>query len=205
MHCLKQLDRHRDTWSAADLPQTDRDTVEIRSLEESDALAFRGLWLNALREQPHAFSLTYDEAVDQRLPDFYRRFRSEWIAGDSVILGAFEAHRLVGAVGLRRWTREKQQHKAYIWMCYVEPAFRRRGVGRRLLAAAIERAHRMAGLDQIQLSVSTESQEARALYRSCGFEPFGYEHQALKSGGEFVDLELMVLHICAPPRPFEDC
>lgn len=169
-------------------------TAAIRLLDERDASAFRLLRLEALRELPDGFSPTYAEERDVPWTDYYRRFKEEWISGDNAIVGAFQGTRLVGAVGLRRWARVKQRHKAYIWILFVEPDARGSGTGRRLLNAVVAYARELEGLDQIQLSVSVESQSARSLYVSCGFESFGCERGALKVDDRSIDLELMALH-----------
>lgn len=169
--------------------------VHIRFLNGDDAPAFRLLRLEALRELPEGFGASYAEVRDEPWAAFDHSFRSEWTSGDNVILGAFQGPRLVGAVGLRRWTREKQRHKGYIWILFVEPGTRGRGTGRRLLGAAIAYARDLEGLQQIQLSVSEDGQAARSLYVACGFEPFGCERNALRIHDRFVDLQLMALHL----------
>lgn len=170
------------------------DTLEIRALEASDAMAFQTLWLEALQEQPDKFGPNFVEERDRPWVHYVQRFRSEWIARDNVILGAFLAGRLVGAIAIRRWEREKQRHKGYIWIFFVDPTARGCGVGRQLLAAGIRYARQLPGLRQLQLSVATDNGPAQSLYRSFGFEPFGCEWQALKGPNGFIDLELLALH-----------
>lgn len=54
----------------------------------------------------------------------------------------------------------------------VAPALRRRGMGRALLVALLDRARR-AGMEQAFLEVRPSNTGALALYRSLGFEPVG--------------------------------
>lgn len=169
--------------------------TDIRQLTAVDAVGFRTLRLDALREFPESFGTTWEEERDSPWAEFSQRYRADWTAGDNCIFGAFMHGQLVGAIGLRRWNRAKQQHKAYIWILYVDAAARRTGVGRRLFEAALDYARALPGLQQIQLSVSTDSPGARSLYVSFGFESFGYERHSLKLAEKFIDLELMVLHL----------
>lgn len=171
-----------------------RGTKSIRFLEERDASAFRLLRLEALRELPEAFSPTYAEERDMPWEEHSRRFKEQWISGDNAIVGAFQGARLVGVVGLRRWTREKQRHKAYIWILYVELDARERGIGKQLLDAIIAYGRDLEGLNQVQLSVSAENHPVRSLYASSGFRPYGCEQGALKINDRCIDLELMALH-----------
>lgn len=171
-----------------------RDAKSIRFLEERDASAFRLLRLEALRELPEAFGPTYVEERNMPCEEYFRRFKEDWISGDNAIVGAFQGARIVGAVGLRRWTREKQRHKAYIWILYVELDARGSGIGKQLLDEIITYGRHMEGLDQVQLSVSAESHSVRSLYASSGFRPYGREQGALKIDDRCIDLEFMALH-----------
>lgn len=196
MPCLKQGASQYDAPSMTTrTPLALSDAIEIRSLDASHAQSFRTLRQNALREFPETFSLTATEERDTPWPDYLQRFEAEWISGDSVILGAFHQGELVGALGLRRWERQKLRHKSYIWVFFVGPAARRMGIGKRLFNLALQYARALTDLEQIQLSVSGESPSVRAIYVAFGFEPFGREQHALRMHGRFVDLELMMLYL----------
>lgn len=197
-----QVNDQHDVASQLGTPIGPAGPIEFRPLEDADAEAFRNHRRNALREFPEAFSLTYDEERSSSPIEFLHRFQSEWTAGDNMILGAFSAGQLVGSLGMRRWSREKQKHKAYIWILFVEPGFRGHGIGRRLAHTTFNIARQRQGLEQIQLSVSVENRVARSFYTSCGFEPFGREPRALKLRDRLVDLELMVLHLSNDERTF---
>jgi putative acetyltransferase len=58
---------------------------------------------------------------------------------------------------------------------YVEPEARRSGIGRALVAEALARASKMAGVRQVNLGVNAANTEAIALYQRAGFMPFGLE------------------------------
>jgi RimJ/RimL family protein N-acetyltransferase len=172
--------------------------VEVRKLTEADAGAYRAVRLRALREHPDAFGRAYEEA--QSLDEMTEDFRSQHDGGRAFILGAFDGE-LVGIVGCARERGRKNEHKALIWGMYVAPEAGGRGVGRALLSAAIERARAWPGLEQLWLSVGAHNARARALYRGCGFEPFGLERRALKLGDRYVDEEHLVLFLKDPGRP----
>lgn len=57
-------------------------------------------------------------------------------------------------------------------MVAVDPAFRRGGTGRVLVAAGLAAAA-ARGVESVFLEVAETNQAARALYRACGFEPVG--------------------------------
>lgn len=168
--------------------------METRTLTEDDAEAYRQLRVRGLGEEPRAFARTPEEA--DSVDEMRRRLRTTEDGTDGFILGAFENGRLVGLVGCRRpEPGAKRRHIAMIWGMYVVPEVRGRGVGRRLLQEAVERARQWRDLDHVWLSVVTTQTAARALYASCGFEVFGRHPRALKVGDRFYDEELMVLEL----------
>jgi ribosomal protein S18 acetylase RimI-like enzyme len=173
--------------------------LEIRALTEADAVRWRALRLRMLHEPPDAFGTSYEEALAQPFETFAQRLCEAHAAPDRCILGAFEGEQLLGSVGLRRETGEKDQHKAMIWGMYTAPAARGRGIGKALLGEAIARARAMPGLEQLTLAVTAHNTAARSLYASLGFETYGLERHALKLGDRYLDEELMVLWLISPP------
>ena len=69
---------------------------------------------------------------------------------------------------------------------YVDPAFHRRGVGRLLLAALIERA-RARNLHSLVAWIEADNEASRALVRSFGFEEVGREREAGYKHGRWLD------------------
>lgn len=146
--------------------------MEIRILLAGDAAAFQELRLLALRECPTAFSSSYEEECDIPLTRVGERLAP---APDRAVFGAFDDGRLVGTVGLLRERHRKLSHKAIVWGVYVAPDSRKRGVGRRLLQAALDHAAAMSALRKVILGVNASNSASIALYKSLDFEPYGVE------------------------------
>ena len=163
----------------------------IRQLEVSDAERYRAVRLRALREEPDAFGSSYEEQVERPLSFFEDRIRP---TERRVTLGAFDGDALVGMVTFMRESGTKDEHKGNIIGMYITPEARGKGLGRALLLAAIERARRMPGVEQIHLGVVTRNTAARALYLSVGFVVYGTEPHALKlPDGHYLDEDMMIL------------
>jgi ribosomal protein S18 acetylase RimI-like enzyme len=71
---------------------------------------------------------------------------------------------------------------------YVDPAYWRRGMGRLLMGAALERLA-AAGAGRVLLWVMRDNARARAFYAACGFSPTGGRRDSERHGSRFEELE----------------
>ena len=153
----------------------------IARLASADARAYRELSLNAYASDPEAFTATVGERAG--LPIEYWQARLYPGAdAEEIVIGAFCGGQLAGTVGLRFEQRPKTRHKAWLFGMIVAPALRKRGIGERLVLAALDHARQRSGTLLVQLTVTEGNEPAIALYRRCGFVEFGVEPFAVTSG-----------------------
>jgi ribosomal protein S18 acetylase RimI-like enzyme len=76
----------------------------------------------------------------------------------------------------------------------VLPAYRRRGIARRLVTAAIEEA-RSRGVRRLRLRVLAPNSDARRVYESVGFTVEGVLREEFLLDGSYVDDVLMAVEI----------
>jgi ribosomal protein S18 acetylase RimI-like enzyme len=164
-------------------------SVEIRPLSSADAEAFQSLRLEALRNDPSSFASSYEEECDTPLATVAERLTS---VPERCVLGAFDAGRLVGMVGIEKETMRKLAHKAWIWGMYVTPAARQRGIGRQLMSEVLRYARDTLQVERVNLGVNAANAAAVALYRALDFETYGLERAFLKVDGELHDEFIMV-------------
>ncbi|MEA5450731.1 GNAT family N-acetyltransferase [Leptolyngbya sp. CCNP1308] len=175
--------------------------MEVRFLNPQEAVTYRDLRLQALRESPTAFASSYEQEVRLSLGDFAARLRPNDDSASGVF-GAFnDRNHLTGMLGFSRETRLKRVHIGTLWSMYVLPEFRSQGVGARLLDSAIAHARLLDGLRQLTLSFTAGNVAAGALYRSRGFEPFGLAREAMCIDGNYFDEEYFVLYLTRDARP----
>jgi ribosomal protein S18 acetylase RimI-like enzyme len=174
----------------------------VRKLTPADAETFQSLRLLGLRECPTAFASSYEEECDLELSVLADRLASR---SDRAVFGAFQAHALVGLVGIKREDPRKLAHKAHLWGMYVAPASRKLGVGRQLVAEALSFALAELHVGQVTLGVNAENGAAIALYSRMGFESFGREPRFMLVDGIAYDEIQMVAWVSSPSSLTMSC
>ncbi len=154
----------------------------IRRLTPADAASLLELRREALEREPFAFGSSPGEDFAQSLEQVHHVLSD----ANAAVFGAFVEDDLVGSVGVRRLMRKKTRHKAEIWGMYLRHDHRGRGLGRRLMEAAIAFARAQDGVRMLQLAVTDRAQAAAALYEKLGFVVWGVEPAGLHVEG--VDL-----------------
>ncbi|PZW38531.1 acetyltransferase (GNAT) family protein [Humitalea rosea] len=102
---------------------------------------------------------------------FWRRIAGDVAAGTRLLLAAWLDGALVGTVQVNCGTPQNQPHRADLEKLLVDPAARRRGVGRALVARAEQAAR---GVGRRLLTLDTRAGEAaEPLYRAMGWQEAG--------------------------------
>jgi GNAT superfamily N-acetyltransferase len=134
------------------VPRTPPLAVDIMPFEPDHAAGFAALVVDTLRE----FGFERDEELDRDLVDPAGTYAALWI----VIAGGG----VVGSVALRDLGGDAYELKRM----YLSSACRGRGVGKRLLATALDWAH-AHGARVVRLDTTERMVAARHLYESAGF------------------------------------
>lgn len=133
---------------------------------------------------PGEFNLTVDEE---------RKILEDYIASEnSVFLVAEADGQIVGAVNCKGGTRKATRHTATLGIS-VRKESRNQGVGRALMAGAIEWAKSTGIVTRIELAVYARNQPAIHLYEQLGFEVEGRRRRAIYQNGEYLDDLIMAL------------
>jgi RimJ/RimL family protein N-acetyltransferase len=167
--------------------------MEIRLLEPSDAESYWVLRLEALKQNPEAFSSSYEEAIQRQNP--IEQVAKNLSSEGNYTFGAFESGKLIGVVTLLRERSIKLQHRANIFAMYVTPKKQGIGAGKALLTKAIDQAKIIEVIKKINLTVVSSNVKAKSLYTSLGFEVFGIEEKAIMVNNVYYDEEHMVLFL----------
>lgn len=167
--------------------------LTIRALAESDLPAYKALRDHALAHHEEAFTSDAATEAGRSAQSYAGRLGAD--SDSSFTLGAFRGDTLVGAITCERDPRTKVRHIGHIVGTMVHADEQRRGVGRTLLDALIERAGADAEIQQLTLSVTTSNQSAVKLYEQAGFTRYGTHERAIRLGARYLDKDLMRLEL----------
>lgn len=174
---------------------------EIRRLEAGDAEAFSALRRAVTTQDPVGMGLSLEDELARPL----ERFREQLSApAPSAVFGAFVAGELVATAAVSRaGAFASIAHKMLMWGVFTRPPFRRRGLGRAVVQAALAHAS-ASGARRVNLLVYVPNEPALALYRSLGFVECGVEPEAIRlqeQGHDGVHMTLAMERGDAPRPP----
>ena len=149
--------------------------MHLRRLEPHEVSLHRELRLRALQEAPDSFGETFADVAARPSSYWEDLTRSVTEPGRQVMFLAYEGEDVFGSTyGLRERDHSEVGRGGGMW---VDPAWRRRGVGRALLQQVFSWA-REHGLSRLRLWAPAHSPAARSLYGQAGFRETG-ERRAL--------------------------
>ncbi len=158
-------------------------SVTVKHLAQQDAGDFRHIRLEGFRLQDREFrSSPEDEAS---VVEAAARLEQDFV------VGAYEAHDLIGIAGLSRVIGTKLKHKALLWGMYVRAAHRGSGVSDAIMRALVDRAR--LDVESIILTVVNGNRPAVRFYERWGFRTYGVEPASVRlADGSYLDEALMI-------------
>jgi len=150
---------------------------------------YKEFFIDGLLQNENKFRISPDDERRSAFPTNYKP--------DSFTLGAYVDDKLAGIVSFEREgvTREKLRHKGLLFRMYVNSAYAGNGIGRQLIAELIDRVRALKNVEQINLTVIADNENAIKLYTSFGFKTFSIEERAIKWQGNYLTEQQMVLYL----------
>jgi RimJ/RimL family protein N-acetyltransferase len=164
----------------------------IRRAEPSDAEGLTRLG-EAVGSEPEGWLVTtngWREVSDER-----RYLRAIRRYPNAAVFVAEDEGRIVGRLSIARDQHPASRHVADLGLM-VAISHRRRGIGTRLLEAALDWA-RHSEVRKLELHVFPHNDAAIKLYENFGFVQEGYRRGHYRRGDEYVDAILMAYDVSA--------
>jgi putative acetyltransferase len=106
-------------------------------------------------------------------------------------LVACEGEEVVGYLGMQTFPKSpRRRHIGQIWMA-IRDDYQGKGIGTKLMQAAIELADKWLNIIRIELEVYVDNEPAKKLYKKFGFEIEGTGKKFAYRNGEFADVLLL--------------
>jgi phosphinothricin acetyltransferase len=149
----------------------------------------------AAREDAEAICAIYNEGIEGRQATFETRPRSTrevlaWFDAGMPLVVADDDGTVIGFARVDRYSERAAYAGVGEHAVYVDPAARRRGVGRQLLEA-LARESEGAGYYKLTSRVFTTNEASRAVHRSAGFFEVGIQPRHGRLDGEWKDCVLV--------------
>lgn len=164
-------------------------SILIRRFRPDEVEVYKSLRMNALADAPYAFGSTLAEAQSRTQHEWQQRFNSGVKSDLDLALIAEAEWEPAGLV----WGKigEDQPATAHLYQMWVAPAWRKKGIGAKLVQAVIEWAREM-GAARLELDVTLNNPPAVALYEGLGFIPFDDPHP-LRPGEHLMSQSMVLL------------
>ncbi|MCA9387089.1 GNAT family N-acetyltransferase [Candidatus Dojkabacteria bacterium] len=169
--------------------------MEIRKAVITDFENIKSMMLKALRSDPNAFSVNYEEYASCS-NYWWQNYLSDYLAGlYSHMYFAQENEIIVGMAGLNFSRKIKQQHSVdFVWF-FVDQEHRGKGIGRKILEHIHTVLKEREEIVKIALSVVSTQTKAIELYKKFGYSVSGNQRRHIKSGNDYLDLIIMEKHL----------
>jgi GNAT superfamily N-acetyltransferase len=175
------------------------DAITIRALDSAEMATRLGELADILVDAvAHGASVHFMAGLSRAdAASFWRDQLGALARGEKQLLVADDGRRLLGTVLLMFALPPNAPHRAEIGKMLVHSSVRRHGLGRRLLVAAEDTAHK-SGRTLLMLDTETGSGGDR-LYRSCGWTAIGIvPGHAYKTDGRLGDTTIFYKQLPPP-------
>jgi len=164
---------------------------KIRKAELKDYSAIKNLMLIALKEDPKAFSVSFEEYFPNSEYWWMGYINPFLTNGNQEMYVSMDGENLEGMIGITYDNKQRKKHIAsFVWF-YVDKAKRGQGVGKALMNKALEVLEANKEILKLSLLVVATQEKAIEIYKKNGFEINGTLKKELRIASEFLDVLVM--------------
>ncbi len=172
-----------------------KDQIIIKPIPVERWKEYRELRLEALKDEPQAFSSSYSDAFNKDDEEWKRQLQNYLEEKESIMLFAEREGETVGMLGVFWEEREKTRHICNLFGFYVQKEYRNKGIGKSLIKEIIKKLRLKKQFEKVKLNVVSDNEGALVLYKKFGFEIVGKLEKELKVRNNYYDEYIMELFI----------
>ncbi|MGD0779329.1 MAG: GNAT family N-acetyltransferase [Dehalococcoidales bacterium] len=161
--------------------------ITIVKLNEDRWQDYRDLRLESLKNEPIAFSSSYEE--EQPTPEniWRERIKNIWFAIDN--------NKPIGLAGIFRNNRLKTNHVCEMYGVYLRKEYRGQGIGKKLIETVLAEIQNLKGIKIINVGVNPTQKAAKHLYNQHGFKTVAHFKNWMCVNSKFYDALIMEKHL----------
>jgi RimJ/RimL family protein N-acetyltransferase len=163
--------------------------AEIVQLTSDNWQLLKDMRLKALQTDPLAFGRTYEE--ESQLSD--EDWKDKLTDPDSEWFFSKKDGKYIAMAGVIFAKRKIIQHRAEINGVFVEPAYRRQGIGEDLVRCILAKLKANSKTAKVELNVRAPQESAIKMYEKLGFRTIGVHKKNAKIDGIYYDMISMEL------------
>jgi ribosomal protein S18 acetylase RimI-like enzyme len=169
--------------------------ISIKKVLPGDFEALKTFMLIALKEDPLAFSVNYEEYAFNS-EEWWRSYLSAFLYGyNTAFLIARDEDKIVGMIGVMYQKGLRRNHLATIVWFYVDKAYRGKKIGKSLMDSILDEVKQQKNIVKISLMMNVPQKNALSIYEKYGFKIVGTLEKEMRIGNQFFDEYIMELLI----------
>lgn len=169
--------------------------ITIKPLNSQDWQKYKQIRLEALKTNPTAFLNTFEDVSGYPDDKWQEQLKKSAKKDGVFYLFAFDNEKIIGMNGMYWDNKPVIKHIAEVFGVFVNPGYRGKGIGKRLMNEMIFEISNNPQFTKIKIGVNAENEPAYNLYISTGFKAIGRHEKELKFGDKYYDeilLELLI-------------
>jgi RimJ/RimL family protein N-acetyltransferase len=161
--------------------------ISIEKLNEERWQEYRDLRLEALKNEPIAFSSSPEDEKQNPEKVWRERIKNH--------LFVMVDNRPVGLAGFFRNTHKKTSHVCEMFGVYLRKEYRGQRTGKRLIEAVLAEIQSLEGVKIIEVGVNPTQKIAKKLYQNHGFKTVAHFRKWMLINGKYYDALIMEKHL----------
>lgn len=169
--------------------------IIIAPLPPEEWQKYREIRLEALKTNPTAFLNTFEDVKKYPEEKWRKQLEQSQKRDGAFFLFAFDGKKVIGMNGVYWVKKPVIKHVAEVFGVFVNPNYRDKGIGKRLMEEVISEIKKNPQFTKIKLGVNAENIPALKLYESFGLKIVGKLEKELKFGERYYNELLLELII----------